>query len=233
MRKILPYLLGSVCAFAAIGCGGSGDTVIGTEQNPRVRALNLVTNVSPIDITLSGESLSDNSTFGVFSEYRIFTNGNREARALDADTNGQLATTTSLYELSEFYTLVVYPNGEGTSIAQLSDDRSVDSDRGQVRIIHLANGAPNVDVYITAPGVDIAGRVPTLSNVAFGTISGGLTDYQSLTPGQYQIRVTQTGTTNVIAGLDSTITLANGDSRTLYITNNGTANVFVNADDKD
>lgn len=233
MRKILPYLLGSVCAFAAIGCGGSAETIVGSESNPRVRALNLVTNPSPLDITFDGNSLSDNSTFGVFSEYDVFRNGNREVRALDADTNGQLAASTSLFELSNYYTVVVYPNGENTSIAQLTDDRSVDNDRGQIRIIHLANGGPNVDIFVTAPGTDITGRTPTISNVAFGTVTGTATDYQSLTPGQYQIRVTQTGTTNVIAGLDSTITLAEGDSRTLYITNNGTANVFVNADDKD
>lgn len=233
MRKIFPYLLGAVCAFTALGCGGSAETIVGSESNPRVRALNLVTNVTPVDITVSGDTISENSTFGVFSEYEIFTNGNREVRALDSDTNGQLATRTSLFELSNYYTVVVYPDGEGTTIAQLSDDRSVDDDRAQVRVIHLANGAPNVDVYITAPGADISDSAPTLSNVAFGTISGGLTDYQELTPGQYQIRVTQTGTTNVIAGLDSTITLADGNSRTLYITNNGTANVFVNADDKD
>jgi hypothetical protein len=233
MRKILPYLLGSVCALAAIGCGGSAETIVGAEQNPRVRALNLVANPSPVDITFDGSSISDNATFGVFSEYDVYRNGNREVRALDADTNGELAAETSLFELSNYYTVVVYPDGEDFSIAQLADDRSVDDDRGQLRIVHLANGAPNVDVFVTAPDTDITGRTPTVSNVAFGTVSGEAVGYQSLTPGQHRIRVTLAGTTTVVPGLDTTITLAEGDSRTLYISNNGTANVFVNADDQD
>lgn len=233
MRKILPYLLGSVCAFTAIGCGGSAETVVGAEQNPRARALNLVTNVTPVDITINGDLVSDNSTFGVTSEYSIFTNGNREARALDSDTNGQLATLSSLYELSNYYTVVAYPSGEGTALAQLEDDRSVSSDRTKIRVVHLLNGGPNVDVYITAPGATLAGSVPTISNVAFGTTTGAAVDYQELNAGQYQIRVTQAGTTNVVAGLDSTVTLASGSSQTLYVTNNGTNNVFVTTDDRD
>lgn len=233
MRKILPYLLGSVCAFAALGCGGSAETIVGSESNPRVRALNLVTDVTPVDITVSGDTVSENATFGVFSKYEIFTNGNREVRALDSDTNGELASQTSLFELSNYYTVVAYDSGDGTEIAQLPDDRSVGDDRAQVRVVYLVDGGQNVDVYITAPGTDITGSAPTISNVATGTVTGAAVDYQDLTPGQYQIRVTQTGTTNVVAGLDTTITLADGNSRTLYVTNNGTNNVFVTADDKD
>ncbi|MGV3618221.1 MAG: DUF4397 domain-containing protein [Fimbriimonas sp.] len=233
MRKVLPYLLGTICAFAAVGCGGSGETIIGTEQNPRVRALNAVTTVTPVDIRVSDDTISENSTFGSLSEYEIFENGNREVTALDSDTNGEIATLTDLFELSRFYTVVAYNDGEGVSIAQLTDDRSVPDNRAQIRVVHLGNGQGNVDVYITAPDADISNSVPTISNVPFETLSGDQIAYQDLTPGNRQVRVTQAGTTNVIAGLNTTLSLTDGTSRTLYIVNSGEGYQFINVDDRD
>jgi hypothetical protein len=66
-----------------------------------------------------------------------------------------------------------------------------------------------VDIYITAPGADLAGETPALSGVDFGDVSG----YIEAPAGDYQVRVTPAGSTTVV--IDSgTLTLASGQIRT-------------------
>jgi hypothetical protein len=50
-----------------------------------------------------------------------------------------------------------------------------------------------VDVYVTAPGVDIEAAEPVLSDVPFRAIS----DYLTVPAGSYDVTVTVAGTTNV------------------------------------
>jgi hypothetical protein len=224
MRKLLPYLLGAACVFSAIGCGGSAETVLGTERNPRVRVLNLVSNPSTVDISLNGEVVGDNSQFGTLSTYRIYTNGNRETIVRDAVSQGELARSTNLYELSNYYTTVVYNGTEGVQIARVREDRDVREGRAQLRFIHLANSVGPVDVYVTAPGTDLTGVTPTESNVPFGTSSTDLEEYLDLEPGNYQVRVTAAGTQNVI--LTEDVNLVAGASRTVYAVSNGTPDLL-------
>ena len=79
----------------------------------------------------------------------------------------------------------------------------------RVRAIHGAPSAPAVDIYVTAPGADLAGETPALTNVAFGDVA----DYIEAPAGDYRVRVTPTGTQTVV--IDSgTLTLTSGQVRT-------------------
>ena len=79
----------------------------------------------------------------------------------------------------------------------------------KVRAIHGAPSAPAVDIYVTAPGADLAAESPVLTNVEFGDVA----DYIEAPAGDYQVRVTPTGTKTVV--IDSgALTLASGQVRT-------------------
>jgi hypothetical protein len=92
----------------------------------------------------------------------------------------------------------------------LQDDNSAPAAGNvKVRAIHGAPSAPAVDIYITAPGADIQAETPALTGVEFGDVA----DYIEAPAGDYQVRVTPTGTKTVV--IDSgTLTLASGQVRT-------------------
>ena len=92
----------------------------------------------------------------------------------------------------------------------LEDDRTAPSTGNiKVRAVHGAPGAPAVDIYVTAPGADIATATPALTNVPFGAAS----DYLEVPAGSYQVRVTPAGSKTVV--IDSgALSLAAGQVRT-------------------
>ncbi len=69
------------------------------------------------------------------------------------------------------------------------------SDPGYVRVVHAAPGAGNVDVFV--------GKSALLKNFAFGTV----TDYVTLDPGKYRIRVAPAGKGTGDAVIDETVTI--------------------------
>jgi Domain of unknown function (DUF4397) len=92
----------------------------------------------------------------------------------------------------------------------LEDDNSTPgAGNARVRAIHGAPSAPAVDVYVTAPGADLETATPVLTGVEFGDVA----DYLEVPAGDYQVRVTPTGTKTVAIDSDA-LTLASGQVRT-------------------
>lgn len=75
----------------------------------------------------------------------------------------------------------------------MDDDRAVATE-AKVRLVHGSPTAGNVDIYVTAPGVDITNEQPAFSGVAFKEDTG----YVSLGEGDYQVTVTPAGSKNSV-----------------------------------
>ncbi len=85
-----------------------------------------------------------------------------------------------------------------------ADDPRPVSAYAKVRIIHAAEAAQLVDVYVTAVGADINNESPTIADFAFLDNTGFLT----LPAGEYDVSVTPAGTKDV--AIFATIGVANG-----------------------
>lgn len=91
-----------------------------------------------------------------------------------------------------------------------AEDPAIASDMVAVQILHGAPDVPAVDIYVTAPGADIDAAQP-LATADYLAHTGVV----EVGAGDYQVRITLAGTTNV--AFDSgTITLPGGEN--LFIT---------------
>ncbi|MEM7451416.1 MAG: DUF4397 domain-containing protein [Pseudomonadota bacterium] len=87
----------------------------------------------------------------------------------------------------------------------LVDDPRAIATEARVRIVHASPTAQNVDIYVTAPGTDIATVDPTFPDVPFQAETG----YTPLAGGTYTVTVVPAGTTTAAIGpID--ITIADG-----------------------
>jgi hypothetical protein len=115
------------------------------------------------------------------------------------------ATTTlinTMYNISSGtnYSYVIF--GSLTAVgAVLGNDAFSDPGSGffALRVLNAAPGSGAVDVYLTAPGADLASSAPSLTNISYGVTSA----FSPIAIGaNFEIRVTTTGTKDVL--FDST-----------------------------
>jgi hypothetical protein len=92
----------------------------------------------------------------------------------------------------------------------------------KIRVIHAARNAPPLDVYLTAPGDDLATASklvePFEFNVADTTVFPGFAERD---PGDWQVRFTADGTTNVLLDTGPFTTVA-GQIITVILSHDGT-----------
>ncbi len=84
-------------------------------------------------------------------------------------------------------------------------DTAVPAGSVRLRLVHAAPMAPQVDVYLTAPGADLTATAPA-GTFSFGENLGPL----EVPAGNYQARVTLTGNAAAVVYDTGTITLASG-----------------------
>lgn len=91
-----------------------------------------------------------------------------------------------------------------TPVVLVDDNRAVATE-ARVRIVHMAPGAGLVDIYVTAPGEDIASISPAFAEVDFTDETG----YVSLAGGEYDVTVTPSGSKEPAIG-PATVELLDG-----------------------
>jgi hypothetical protein len=178
---------------------GAGE-IVDTRTLAAYRAAHFSPNTDPVNILINDAVVLADVPYPVVS-------GFSEAPADTYNVKIELAANPGAYAIDEDVTLVagkrysVYAAGYTADLIAnglyiLEDDFRSLATGAKVRIVHLAPGAPAVDIYVTDVGAGIVGAAPAVTNVEFKDETG----YVQLAGGQYDVTVTLAGTDAVAIG---------------------------------
>jgi hypothetical protein len=209
MQLARSVLLG-LAAVAALSACDDDDDPVSPPATAQVRVVHASADAPNVDVLVDGNAVLTNVPFKAASNYLAVPAGTRNLKVratgsstivIDAD-----ATTTS----GASYTVLA--TGPVAAIAPLVlEDDLTNPAAGNIklRLVHASPTAGTVDIYVTAPGDDLATATPTLAGVPFRAAS----DYLEVPAGTYRVRVTPGGTKTVAIDVNG-VTLTAGQIRT-------------------
>jgi hypothetical protein len=197
-RRDFCALLG-LSALGLAGCD-SGNGVGAAANSTRLRVLNLIPN-APAGVTLT---IGDNTTpfvsnlpFESFIEYTDTDAGLFEFKvSVDGGATTLIDTTLTLL-LGLDYTFIVYGPVEAALSYLLIDTTLLIPDGGTfaLRVLNLSNTNAAVDIYLTAPGVDLVQTAPVVKGAPYLAPTAFLPVNNAP---NLELRITRTGTKNAI-----------------------------------
>jgi hypothetical protein len=206
MRSKLFFLPVAIFALAVVGCGGSGNGIVGI-HNPRVRAVNDFSDVSAVSADVDATTLLTSQAFGAVSAYAVIPNGNHTVtfNNVSGSTSIPLVSQASLLETEKYYTAIGAGSGVGgRHVILLEDGQVLASNLTKVRVVNADEDDASVDVYVTSTATaDLSGQTPQITNLAFANAP---TLYTNFTPGSYKVWITPNGSTTPLT--TKTVTLS-------------------------
>jgi hypothetical protein len=192
--------------FVLGACSSSDDTAY-------LRVVHLSPDAPEVDVLLDDKLVLERVPYPVASDYLGIDPGLRDIKINASGTDLTVIQEELLFlEHSRNTILATGLLGSADLQPLVLLDRPLEPLSGSalVRVVHGAPSAPNVDVYVTEPGAELAGQSPVLENVPFRAVS----DYLTLPAGAYQALVTLTGT-NIVAIDSGALNIESGDVLTI------------------
>jgi hypothetical protein len=197
-RVLLGAFWLSLVAVALTGCNSGKGVTDPAVQFAMLRIVNLIPDAGgPLNVTLDGNNFVSGLNFEGLTQYQQIDSGTRAIQVSVAGGASNIISTALNFTGITNYTLVIYgPVGAATDA--LLSDATIDAGAGNfnLRVINAATGVAGakVDVYVTAPGANLDAAAPNFAGVSVGTTSV----FSPLATGNLEIRVTSSGTKEVI-----------------------------------
>jgi len=218
MKTSLKMLLAFAPALLLAACGGSGDDSFDDRADladPKVRLVHAVPLAPPVSLFRNDVAQSADVTNLPYKGASRYFDDSTDTARWDVRTATSptvtVGTVTFDARRGTKYTLVAVPDaGSVTEVVLIADpyNKGLTSDKARVRMFNASFNAANLDVYLTAPGADLAAASPLLSAVGFKQAQPGSgSDSVELNGGTYQLRLTTAGTKTVV--FTATVSLAN------------------------
>ena len=206
--KLLSLLLAATALTAA--CDDDDDNTGPDRADARVRVVHASPDAPNVDVLVDDAVALSDVPYLEVSDYLEVPAGDRNLKVNAAGTGTTVIDADAdLAEATDYTVIAGGPLADIEPIVLEDDNSAPGAGNVRVRAIHGAPSAPAVDIYVTAPGADLATGTPVLTNVVFGQVA----DYLEAPAGTYQVRVTPAGSKTVV--IDSgTLTLVSGQVRT-------------------
>jgi len=205
-RKFLAVTLAALVA-ASTACSDDNNS---PSSNAQVRVVHGSPDAPAVDVLVDGAKVLDSVTYKVASGYLAVPSGSRNVKVNLYSTATSVINADVVLSKDASYTVIAVNTAAAIEPLVLMDDlASPAAGNVKVRLVHGAPSVGTVDIYVTAPGANLAAATPTLTDVPFKGASG----YLEVPAGDYQVRITPAGTKTV--AIDTgTLTLAAGQIRT-------------------
>ena len=179
-------------------------------SNAQVRVVHGSPDAPAVDVLVENQVKLTGVAYLGASGYLAVPTGTRNFKVNAAGTSTTVINADVPVAKDVNYTIIATNTVAAIEPLVLTDDLTAPA-AGNIKL-RLVHGAPSVDlvdIYITAPGADITGLTPNLSDVDFKQNSG----YLEVAAGNYQVRITPAGTKTVAIDTGA-LTLAAGQIRT-------------------
>ncbi|SDE38395.1 DUF4397 domain-containing protein [Paraburkholderia lycopersici] len=172
MKKIRTLVaLASAAALLAACGGGSND--VGKElglQNPEIHFVHALPGGSNVDFLVNGSPLQTNIAYKQVTNFANINTGNTTVAYANTGTTTPIASGNFPdVAKGHEYTVLALPALTGGDIGLIDDpfDKGLLSNSARVRAFNATVNAQNLDIYIVAPGTNIANVSPTLPAVTY------------------------------------------------------------------
>ena len=205
--KLLTLMLAATAVTAACS---DDDNNTEPETQSRVRVVHASPDAPNVDVLLDNSEVLSDVPYLASSAYLETSAGDHNLKVNAAGTSTTAIDADVTLADGTDYTVIASDLVAQIAPIVLQDDNTAPAaGNARVRAIHGAPSAPAVDIYVTAPGADLATATPVLTGVEFGDVA----DYLKVPAGEYQVRVSPAGTKLVV--IDSgPLTLESGQVRT-------------------
>jgi hypothetical protein len=203
-RVLLGAFWLSLVAIAVTGCNSGKGVTDPAVQFANLRVVNLIPDAGgPLNVTLDGNTFISGLNFEGLTQYQQIDSGTRAIQVSVAGGASNIISTTLTFTGITNYTLVIYGPVEAAANLLVSDacvlnGQGACTDPGAgnftLRVINAATSGAGVDVYLTTPGANLDAAAPNVAGVSASTTSA----FAALAAGNLEIRVTSSGTKEVI-----------------------------------
>jgi hypothetical protein len=207
------FLLAVGCVIALLlnGCGKSSN------DNANVRVLNLISGANDLNVTVGGVTVLTNASFESLGGFNGVGSGNQEFKVTIAGSAGNLIDTIYTLGGDVDYSYITSGTPGAATAVLIADPYGSPGSNVAVRVLNLSLVFPFIDVYLTPPGADIATATPVLSGGSYSVV----TTFVNTTAGDLELRITSSGSKDVI--YDAPVTLAPGTGQTVVAYGKGSS----------
>jgi hypothetical protein len=145
---------------------------------------------------IDGAQVATSLAYTNSTAYLPVKSGSRHIQALRVSNSTSVFDQTVSITTSANQTLLLTGSAAKIQSLLLTDgatNTTITTGNGKVRVVNASQAMGPADVYIVNSGASLAGAKPVSSGLAFDKA----TDYTLATIGDYQVFMTQPGTTNV------------------------------------
>ena len=197
-------------AFVALAACSDDDATNPTPQG-RVRVVHAISDVPKADVLLDGTKVKAGLDYKNADGYRIGSAGQHAVKVRKENAAADLVSVNQNVQADKDYTIIAYGSeAQPKSIVLTDDNAAPAAGKARVRVVHAADGEPNVDVYVVKTQGDLAGATAAATNIAPGAASAYITKDADT----YLVILTGVGNKTAVLTVQG-VDLTNGKVRTI------------------